>query len=94
MNDFSFSVPQNVIAGRGSIADYEGGGFSETKESRKLSEKEHQEIVSQYLPEGQIRKYKLIMWITLAPVRTWLSRNKVTAGLYNGIKRKLYGGER
>lgn len=26
MNDFSFSVPQNVIAGRGSIADYEGGG--------------------------------------------------------------------
>ena len=26
MNDFSFSVPQNVIAGRGSITDYEGGG--------------------------------------------------------------------
>ena len=26
MNDFSFSVPRNVIAGRGSITDYEGGG--------------------------------------------------------------------
>ena len=76
------------------IADYEGGGFSETKESRKLSEKEHQEIVSQYLSKAQIRKYKLIMWITLAPVRTWLSRNKVTAGFYNRMKRMLYDKER
>ena len=76
------------------IADYEGGGFSETKKNRKLSEKEHQEIVSQYLSKAQIRKYKLIMWLTLAPVRTWLSRNKVTAGFYNRVKRMLYGGER
>lgn len=76
------------------IADYEGGGFSETKKNRKFSEKEHQEIVSQYLSKAQIRKYKLIMWLTLAPVRTWLSRNKVTAGFYNRVKRMLYGGER
>ena len=28
------------------IADYEGGGFSETKKNRKLSEKEHQAILA------------------------------------------------
>ena len=76
------------------VADYEGGGFSETKENRKLSEKEHQEIVRLYLSKRQIRKYRLIMWLTLAPVRTWLSRNKATAGLYNVVKKMLYGGER
>ena len=76
------------------VADYEGGGFSETKENRKLSEKEHQEIVRLYLSKRQIGKYRLILWLTLAPVRTWLSRNRATAGLYNGVKKMLYGGER
>lgn len=75
------------------VADYEGGGFSETKESRKLSEREHQRIVREYFPKGALRKYQLVMWLTLAPVRTWLSRNKATAGLYNRMKRKLYGSE-
>lgn len=73
------------------IADYEGGGFSETKESRRLSEREHQKIAGQYFSKAQIRKYKLILCLTFSPVRTWLSRNRLTAGLYNGIKRKLYG---
>lgn len=75
------------------VADYEGGGFSETKENRKLSEKEHQEIVLKYMTRGQILKYKLLLWITLAPLRTKLAQNKKTAGIYNRFKRILYGGE-
>ncbi len=72
------------------IADYEGGGFSETRENRKISRKEHKEITQKYIPRGQLLKFKLIMWITLAPLRTRLSENEKTAGIYNRLKRMLY----
>ena len=72
------------------VALYEGGGFSETKENRKKSKREHREIVSRYMPAGRVRRYRLFMLLTLEPLRTWLSRNPVTAGIYQTIKRKLY----
>lgn len=75
------------------IADYEGGGFSETKENRKISEKEHQEIVYQYMSRRQVMKYRMIMWITLAPLRTRIAQNEKTAGIYNRFKKKLYRGK-
>lgn len=73
------------------IADYEGGGFSETRQNRKLSAKEHQEIVRKYMPAREVRKYRILMWVTLSPLRTWLARNRVTSGLYNGLKKICYG---
>lgn len=73
------------------IADYEGGGFSETRKNRKISVKEHWEIVKKYMPRRQVWKYRMIMWVTLAPLRTWMSRNTVTSGLYNGLKKIYYG---
>lgn len=76
------------------IADYEGGGFSETKENRRISEREHKEIVHKYMSRGQAAKYRLIMWLTLAPLRTMIARNKKTAGIYNRIKKIIYGGGR
>lgn len=72
------------------IADYEGGGFSETKENKKRSAKEHQEIVKLYMSSGQILKYKMILWITLSPLRTRLSQSEKTAGFYNRLKGLLY----
>lgn len=72
------------------IADYEGGGFSETKENREISEREHEQIVSKYMSRGQIRRYRAVMWLTLAPLRTRLAQNKRTAGLYNCIKKLIY----
>lgn len=72
------------------IADYEGGGFSETKENRKLSAKEHREIVYQYMSRGQVLKYRAVMWITLAPLRTKIAQNKWTAGIYNKMKEMIY----
>ncbi len=72
------------------IADYEGGGFSETAKNRKLSEKEHQEIVKKYIPMGKVWKYRLIMWMTLAPLRTWIARNPITSGMYNKLKKVCY----
>ncbi len=72
------------------IVDYEGGGFSETRENRKLSGKEHREITRKYIPRGQLFKFKLIMWVTLAPLRRKLAENKMTAGIYNRFKKMLY----
>ena len=72
------------------IADYEGGGFSETKENRKRSAKEHKEITGKYMTGGQLLGYRLILLLTLAPVRTWLSENEKTAGFYNMLKERIY----
>lgn len=76
------------------IVDYEGGGFSETKKNKKVSEREHREIVGKYMPAGKILKYRMIMWITLAPLRTWVAGNPVTSGLYNKLKKFYYEKDR
>ena len=72
------------------VAFYEGGGFSETKENERKSKQEHRKITSFYMSAAKVRKYRLIMLMTLAPLRTWIARNPVTAGAYQTIKRKLY----
>ncbi len=72
------------------VALYEGGGFSETRENERRSRREHREIVDRYMPAAAVRKYRLIMALTFAPLRTWIARNPVTAGIYQRIKRKLY----
>lgn len=72
------------------VAFYEGGGFSETKENVRKSRQEHKEIVGKYMSAAKVRKYRLIMAITFAPVRTWIARNPFTAKIYQTVKRKLY----
>lgn len=75
------------------IADYEGGGFSETKENRKLSRAEHREITKKYMSPGDLFKFKMIMLLTLAPLRTKIAENERTAGIYNWLKERLYAGK-
>ena len=72
------------------IASYEGGGFSETKENRKRSAMEHKEITTKYLGEAKVLKYRLIMWLTLAPVRTIIAESPALSGVYNGVKNGVY----
>ena len=43
-----------------------------------------------YLPASKIRKYDFIRAITLAPLRTAISSNKYTAGIYNALKGLIY----
>lgn len=73
------------------VASYEGGGFSETKENERRSRREHREIVGRYMPAAKVLKYRFLMLVTLAPLRTWIAGNPVTAGIYQKIKGKLYG---
>ena len=70
------------------IADYEGGGYS--AQNLKISEKERREIISMYLTSSQIRKYDILRVLTLSKLRTALSSNKLTAGLYNSVKELIY----
>lgn len=71
------------------VALYEGGGFSETRENEKRSRREHSKIVGEYMPASKVCKYRMIMLVTLAPLRTWIARNPVTAGVYQTVKRRL-----
>lgn len=72
------------------IADYEGGGFSEREENRRRSREEHKRITEKYMTRGQLLKYRLIMLVTLSSFRTWLSRGRATAHLYNRLKALVY----
>lgn len=72
------------------IADYEGGGFSETADNRRRSAQEHREIVRQYMSRGELFYYRALLLLTLAPLRTALSRNQGTAAVYNKLKKILY----
>lgn len=76
------------------VTSYEGGGFSETKENRRRSAAEHRHIVQKYMSKGQILTYRFLLLMTLAPLRTYLAQNPVTAEGYQRMKRILYGREK
>lgn len=75
------------------IADYEGGGFSETRENRRVSAREHKEITGKYMTAGQRFRFKMILLLTLAPLRSKIAENEKTAGLYNRLKEIVYAGK-
>ena len=90
---FLYSIYREKAEGKSMpiiIASYEGGGFSETKENRKKSAMEHAEITKKYLGVTKSFKYRLIMWLTLAPVRTWIAENPALSGMYNSVKTAIY----
>ena len=72
------------------VASYEGGGYSETKENRKRSALEHKEITMKYLGKAKVFKYRCIMWLTLAPLRTLIAESPALSGAYNGVKNYIY----
>lgn len=72
------------------VASYEGGGYSETKENRKHSRKQHREITQRYMGRKKARKYRLLMLVTLAPLRSAIADNKYLSVFYNGMKTFLY----
>ena len=74
------------------VADYEGGGFSETPENAARSEQERKQIIAKYLPREKVARYDLYRVATLQPLREKLASHPKTAGLYQRIKRRLYRG--
>lgn len=72
------------------VASYEGGGYSETKENKKCSARQHREIVVRYMGRKKADKYRWIMLLTLAPLRSAVADNKYLSGIYNGLKTAIY----
>ena len=72
------------------IANYEGGGFSETAENRKRSEEERREIIGMYLPRSKVKGYDLYRVLSLQRFRQRLADNPKTARLYQNVKRAIY----
>ena len=72
------------------IATYEGGGFSETKENRKRSKEEHQEITKIYMKKKDLLQYKTILCLTLSPLRTKLAESQRFSKYYNKVKACIY----
>jgi len=72
------------------LASYEGGGFSETKENRRKSAEELGQISGIYMKKSQILLYRTIMLVTLAPLRTKMAESRCTAGVYNKIRALVY----
>ena len=73
------------------VAFYEGGGFSETKENRKRSALEHKVITRYYQGWGKSTWFAFLMLLSLAPLRTWIAENPALAGVYNKVKSAVYG---
>ncbi|MCD7842371.1 MAG: glycosyltransferase [Lachnospiraceae bacterium] len=74
------------------LADYEGGGFSETALNRKRSAAEHKEITAQYMTGRQRFCYRAALVLSLQPLRTALAENEATGRFYQKIKGTLYRG--
>lgn len=72
------------------VASYEGGGYSETKENKKRSARQHREIVVQYMGRKKADKYRWIMILTLAPLRSAIADSRYLSGIYNGLKTAVY----
>lgn len=72
------------------VASYEGEGFSESGENRRRSAIEHTHIVKKYMSRRKVMKYRMILLLTLAPLRTYLASHEATAGIYQAVKGRLY----
>jgi glycosyltransferase involved in cell wall biosynthesis len=72
------------------VCEYEGEGYSETKENREKSKEQHREIVMHYMGAAKAYKYRLIMILSLAPLRTKIAENKKLSGIYNVVKKGFY----
>ena len=72
------------------VASYEGGGYSESKENRACDKEEHREIVVKYMGEKKANHYRRIMRLTLQPLRTWIAQKSIFAGAYNSVKKAVY----
>ena len=72
------------------IAYYEGGGYSESRENIARSKAEHREITAKYMSRKELFRYRAVMLLTLAPLRTFMAENPVLSGFYNRMRSLLY----
>lgn len=72
------------------IADYEGGGFSESAKNRKRDKEEYKRAVRSHIPLKERFVYRAILILTLHKVRGFLANNPRFAKTYQKMKGMLY----
>ena len=72
------------------IADYEGGGFSESKGNQKRDKIEHRTITSLYMKKSQLFRYRLFMFFTFQKLRKYIAERSAFSGVYDKVKSRLY----
>ncbi len=75
------------------VSDYEGGGYSETRDSKRISEKEHNKITTEYMGD-KAKKYRLMLKLSGAGLRTKMAEDPRFSKMYNGIKSGIYSLKR
>lgn len=75
------------------VSDYEGGGYSETRDSKRISEKEHNKITTEYMGD-KVKKYRLMLKLSGAGLRTKMAEDPRFSKIYNGIKSGIYSLKR
>ncbi len=72
------------------VANYEGGGFSESRTNHRKDVEEHRKITKRYMSKRQLLQFRLTMVLTLVALRRLVSRQKYFSKIYNGVKKVLY----
>lgn len=75
------------------VSSYEGGGYSESRENAERDRKEHKMITGEYMSGPERFCYRAVMALTLAPLRRRIAQSRLLAGLYQRLKKLLYGGK-
>lgn len=76
------------------VSVYEGGGYSESRENEERDRREHKLITGEYMSGAELFCYRGAMALTLAPLRRKIAGSRLSAGLYQRMKKLLYGGRR
>jgi len=72
------------------VVSYEGGGYSESRENRRLDAQEHGRITAAYMSKEELRRYRAIMICTLAPLRRAMAESRIFSGVYHWVKERVY----
>ncbi|MBQ9436924.1 MAG: glycosyltransferase [Lachnospiraceae bacterium] len=73
------------------VCIYEGGGFSEKPENAALSQKERREICRKYFTQPQRLLFNAYLFLSLQPLRHWLSESKTFGSAYQALKNRIGG---
>lgn len=87
-----FAQKVNTVYVPITVCSYEGGGFSETQENRKRSAKEHKQITKQYMSASMRFRYRAVLILTLAPLRTRMAQSRHFSAMYQSLKKRFYRG--
>ncbi len=85
-----YRVGAQLVSMPFTVADYEGGGFSETAENRRISAKEHRQITEEYLPKWKCMAFRIYLILSLQPLREKIAQNPKTAAAYDALKNGIY----